>query len=235
MEPTFSQDMIVVYSFRTPAVLLKATVTISDTVSYMKTDVMQQQENVIVEQPSSELKPFFIKKLNTNKIYVYTSNIFTGKNDFIEDSLHTMKWTITKESKEILGMKCKSAITTFRGRTYKAFYTTKIPVSNGPWKFGGLPGLILEVNSTDGEYSWVITELSKKKHDKDFEDIDITKYKFMTWTEYSNFFKKLADKKIEWIKSETASDPNSGGGSFKIHRPEIIYPLIQVGNGFEYK
>lgn len=41
----------------------------------------------------------------------------------------------------------------FRGRFYEAWFTEEIPYDSGPWKFNGLPGLILEVKSTDGTVS----------------------------------------------------------------------------------
>ena len=47
----------------------------------------------------------------------------------------------------------------FRGRTYEAWFTTEIPVKDGPWKFHGLPGLILEVYDIQKHYSFVFVGL----------------------------------------------------------------------------
>jgi GLPGLI family protein len=60
-----------------------------------------------------------------------------------EEPLSTFNWTIMEEEKTVLSYRCKKAMTIFRGRSYLAWFTTEIPISNGPWKFGGLPGLIL--------------------------------------------------------------------------------------------
>jgi len=38
---------------------------------------------------------------------------------------------------------CRRAIGKFRGREYEVWYTTDIPIPGGPFKLGGLPGLIL--------------------------------------------------------------------------------------------
>lgn len=46
----------------------------------------------------------------------------------------------------------EKATTVFRGRTYEAWFTPDIPVSDGPWKFSGLPGLILEVHDSKNHY-----------------------------------------------------------------------------------
>ena len=53
-------------------------------------------------------------------------------------------------------------------RTTTAWYTMQIPISNGPLDFGGLPGIILEIN--DGELTLVCTRvtLNPKKRRKDY-------------------------------------------------------------------
>lgn len=54
-------------------------------------------------------------------------------------------WQITEETKTIGSFKATKATTSFRGRNYTAWFTTEVPVNVGPWKFHGLPGLILEI------------------------------------------------------------------------------------------
>jgi len=62
-----------------------------------------------------------------------------------EEDIPTQEWTLTDETCEILGYECKSAVCDFRGRRWTAFYTDSVPVADGPWKFGGLPGFIMQV------------------------------------------------------------------------------------------
>lgn len=47
---------------------------------------------------------------------------------------------------------CVKATAKFRGRTYEAWFASDIPIFNGPWKFGGLPGLILSLTDSKNEY-----------------------------------------------------------------------------------
>ena len=60
------------------------------------------------------------------------------------DSLHTQTWTMGDSTREVLGYTCQQATADFRGRRWTAWFAMDIPVSDGPWKLGGLPGLILE-------------------------------------------------------------------------------------------
>ncbi|MDR2682416.1 MAG: GLPGLI family protein, partial [Dysgonamonadaceae bacterium] len=74
-----------------------------------------------------------------------------------EEDIPVQEWTIDdKATKDILGYACRRAECDFRGRKYIAWYSDEIPVSDGPWKFGGLPGLILEVGDSEGHYQFAL-------------------------------------------------------------------------------
>jgi GLPGLI family protein len=66
------------------------------------------------------------------------------KNYLIDEAMPAINWNMTAETKKIQELNCQKATATFRGRTYSAWFTNQLPYSNGPWKLGGLPGLILE-------------------------------------------------------------------------------------------
>jgi GLPGLI family protein len=72
-------------------------------------------------------------------------------NTFYADTLHPMDWKLESEEKTVGGIPCKRATVRFKGRDYVAWYAPSIPILNGPWKLGGLPGLILEAGDTNGE------------------------------------------------------------------------------------
>lgn len=54
---------------------------------------------------------------------------------------------------------CTKATVAFRGREFIAWFTSEIPVTYGPWKFHGLPGLILEVHDVDNLFFWEATKI----------------------------------------------------------------------------
>ena len=79
------------------------------------------------------------------------------------EALPSFKWQILSESKEILGYKCQKAQGEFRGRKYIAWFAPSIPISDGPWKFCGLPGLILAVEDTDKYFVFTCIDIKNNQ------------------------------------------------------------------------
>lgn len=72
-----------------------------------------------------------------------------------EEDMPEFDWELTDSVKNILGYECRGARCSFRGRVWTVYYAEDIPVMDGPWKFGGLPGLIMEADADGGEYRMV--------------------------------------------------------------------------------
>ena len=70
---------------------------------------------------------------------------------YYQEPMHQMVWTLGDETKEILGYECSKATCRWRGRDWTAWYS-ELPYSDGPWIFGGLPGLIMELTDATGEH-----------------------------------------------------------------------------------
>ena len=71
-------------------------------------------------------------------------------------------WNVDfSQTKEVAGYTCHSAKGSYAGRDYQAWFTTEIPISDGPWFFCGLPGLILEVSSLDEEFVYTCMSIQK--------------------------------------------------------------------------
>lgn len=68
-------------------------------------------------------------------------------------------WNLTQDTLTILNQLCQRATTTFKGRDYIAWFAPDIPISLGPWKFTGLPGLILRVHDSKNQISFDATEI----------------------------------------------------------------------------
>lgn len=85
---------------------------------------------------------YFYRSQANNTFDTYTS--FMGQGYKITEPIPVQDWNIVTDStRQILGYNCYMATTTFRGRQWTVYYTEDIPMPLGPWKLGGLPGLIL--------------------------------------------------------------------------------------------
>lgn len=73
----------------------------------------------------------------------------------------TIDWQIQTDTMRILNYPCQKAICQFRGRNYEAWFTSDINVSDGPWKFTGLPGLILKVVDSRGHFLFECKSIEK--------------------------------------------------------------------------
>lgn len=61
---------------------------------------------------------------------------------------------IPDTTRNVIGYECQLAECDFGGRHYSAWFTTELPLPYGPYKFGGLPGLILQMQDSDGQFVW---------------------------------------------------------------------------------
>lgn len=82
----------------------------------------------------------------------------------IEDSIRRFTWKLDDAgTKTIKGYACKKATTkTLQGMDVVAWYTDQILCASGPENFGGLPGMILELNIGDGEIVFTPLEIIDK-------------------------------------------------------------------------
>ena len=70
------------------------------------------------------------------------------------ESWPSIHWTLGAEKQTVCGYQCQRATCHWRGRDYVAWFTSAIPMKSGPWKFGGLPGLIMKIYDTKHLYTW---------------------------------------------------------------------------------
>ena len=67
-------------------------------------------------------------------------------------------WKLVDESKTIQSFNCRKAEVNYNGRNWTAWYTTDIPLAYGPYKFTGLPGLIIKISDQSGDYDFELVK-----------------------------------------------------------------------------
>jgi GLPGLI family protein len=99
------------------------------------------------------------KNYKSNQLTVF-DNIANETFTFEEEN-PDFGWKILPDTMQILKQVCQKATCQFRGRKYEAWFAQGINVSEGPWKFYGLPGLILKVIDSNQDYSFEAISLEK--------------------------------------------------------------------------
>jgi len=72
-----------------------------------------------------------------------------------------INWKIESTKDTIHGYLCQKATTHFAGRNYVAWFTMDLPLQAAPYKFDGLPGVIVKVSDTQGHYTFELVSLYK--------------------------------------------------------------------------
>ena len=127
---------------------------------------------------------------SSSNVITYTDQLFMDS--YLVDDTVNMQWELQKDTITLVGYFCNKAHTTFRGRNYSAWYTTQIPMPFGPYKFGGLPGVILFIKEDKGNFDFqcVDIEILKQKQLLELDKIKQIKVNRLT-------HKKLVKHMIE--------------------------------------
>ena len=124
-------------------------------------DAMNSGEFMRGNYPHKRLKTYIYKNYPEGRMTV-TDGLILQDYCYV-DSLHTQIWTMGDSTREVLGYTCQQATADFRGRHWTAWFATDIPVSDGPWKLGGLPGLILEAYDEGQQHVFTAVGLERVK------------------------------------------------------------------------
>ena len=109
--------------------------------------------------------------------YKITKEYPTMKVNFSERMLNSVfgyneepkfNWKISNDKQKIGEYEAQKATTEFGGRKWTAWFTDSIPFPDGPYKFSGLPGLIVKIEDAEKNFSWVLTA---NKPLKEFEEL----------------------------------------------------------------
>lgn len=66
-----------------------------------------------------------------------------------EEDANPIEWEITEQTDTVCGYECVMAEGSYGGRIWRAWFTAEIPAPLGPWKIGGLPGLVMKAADAD--------------------------------------------------------------------------------------
>jgi len=187
----------------------------------------------------------FSKKMNSDRV---VRAINTQKIEFITivpDYRYSvsqnidLKWNVFAEFNKILGYDVQKATTEFGGRKWIAWFAKEIPIHSGPYKFFGLPGLILKIEDTHKNHIFELKGIKATKGDfiypyvNNFKDMKITYPKYVKI--YKNFRKDPMAGSVGAFPDQTDANGvfHSGEEVFRLFEKQALEELKKDNNIIE--
>lgn len=180
---------------------------------YYQSDLIKNKSLIFAGNEGNKERDFTIKFYDSRQILILAEKM-NNQVILVSDSLNLIKWKIIK-SKPIryLGLDCYQAKGHFRGRNYTAYFAPKSKISDGPFKFSGLPGLIIKIASDDKFKIWQAIKINYQEKN----DIQLpAKFKEtpIAFAAYSKLKKKEDSR---FIKEYKAKNPAKLGETYTIY------------------
>jgi len=141
---------------------------------------------------------------NREKQELYYATKILDDKLYYTQPIGTLNWEIHPENKNISDYKVQKATTTFGGRDYVAWFTTEIPIPDGPYKFNGLPGLILSIEDSQQHYVFNFVGF-QLLNDPIASPITTTDYQKSTRKQLLDLKERYAEDPISYINNYVGS------------------------------
>ncbi len=130
------------------------------------------------------------------------------------DNLEVPKWTLVEDYDSIMHYSVQKATADFRGRSYVAWFTQDLPISDGPWKFSGLPGLILKVYDTENQFEFEAIDVENMENKNQQIVLDESKaYIVTTKNKFDSLNEKFQKDPVGYINNHTSVKVTRKDGS----------------------
>ncbi len=146
---------------------------------------------------------FITKNIPEQKVYYYDR--VGGKQIYYQED-RPVKWEITNEVEKQNGYPAQKATVNFGGRIWTAWFTKDISISDGPYKFSGLPGLIVKLEDDKGDYKFDLVKKIIVKNS--FEEPISSDAKQSTRIDFHG---DKAALEMEFMKNRKSMAGNNGG------------------------
>lgn len=166
-----------------------------------KSGIFQDMSKVI-RQPKFSHKIY--KSYPTMKVQYIDAVLNGGRPLYLSYSEEIkISWKIENEKKKIGEYEAQKATTEFGGRKWTAWFAESIPFPDGPYKFSGLPGLIVKIEDAEKNYSWEL------KGNKKIENYNELSYSEQLMAQFGGSLKTtdITREKFEKTLADFKKDP----------------------------
>jgi len=106
---------------------------------------------------------YIIKDLSDSKVLRSFKTIFSEI--FFVKINEKLNWIILSEKSKIGTFEVQKAKVKYGGRDWTAWFTTEIPIQEGPYVFNGLPGLIIKISDDNKNFEFYLTQINNLNGD----------------------------------------------------------------------
>ncbi|PQA94980.1 GLPGLI family protein [Chryseobacterium piscicola] len=187
-------------------------------------DAKRYNDSILSKNGATAVQRLFFLQHNSNLTYNISKDLLKDK--IIYHTVYSAirmkitekkrpKWVLVAEEKRIGDYLCQKAETNYKGRNWIAWFTKEVPVSEGPYKFSGLPGLIVEIYD------------EQKNHE--FSLIEVKKNKIAELHDFSKKEKEITQMQLNKLIDEGYKDPNANIKEMHISNSNYTF-LLNDGN-----
>lgn len=148
----------------------------------------------------TDFKYIIIKDTKKNSLF-YTLPIVSD-DFYYEQEANLFDWKLQEETKVINDYVAQKATTTYSGREYTAWFTSEIPFSDGPFKFNGLPGLILEIADSENHYVFELKSFEKLEPNVPFKT-NFKQYIVTTKEKLKDVYESYSKDPLPYVNANT--------------------------------
>lgn len=121
-----------------------------------------------------------------------------------------INWKIDSAKDKFLGYSIQKATTEFGGRRWTAWFSTEIPIQDGPYKFSGLPGLILKITDAENEFIYEMKSITKEANDISERNFGVLNIIKLSSEKYQKIWEDYKRQPSSIFNYKTDSSSNDG-------------------------
>ena len=95
---------------------------------------------------------YSVEKMYPDYSVIFFNNL--AADEYMVQDSREQDWKILSDKQKVGGFIAQKALCDFAGRKWTAWFTTDLPIQDGPYKFYGLPGLIVEIEDSKKQYTF---------------------------------------------------------------------------------
>lgn len=175
---------------------------------------------------SNESSTMFSDKIK-KRYPEYSINQITRlfKDNYLVNDERIQNWKILDDKDKILNYNVQKAELNFMGRKWIAWFTTEIPIQDGPYKFHGLPGLILKIEDSEKTHIFELVGIKNNFYERNFDSKGFIR---INYSKYKKLYKEYRQNPTKKLMGVEISNTQDGINSNDFKRKMAEYYKRQI-------